>query len=358
MADDNTETDEVRIVCEVATDAETLSKCLYGNGLFGLPGWVGRYGRLADGTPVSLAGSIYRDNDSAGRHLLIRSNTIERDPLTHEVTEPRRRGYAIDIAIGETEAGSCRLSARSETWCATTLFYILIRGSEYPGIFDAVIDELPDLADVAGWDPPIDDYHEVTFYVNSDIEFVSKWLIRFNDSYIEGYEAYEADGGGFSMIGASEYECEFVDRLMQVSGWLVCKHDARGIRAGLIVTHLLTFYITSLSAQRCKVEAHVTEERFAECYATILDNFADDYPETRAAMIAAGVPIETSPLKPTRKRARTKSADPRAVVAKFNADWAAGKVDTLEAWAAREGIAYKTLSRYRAEVNGETGLQD
>lgn len=127
------------------------------------------------------------------------------------------------------------------------------------------------------------------------------------------------------------------------------------------------------------MEALLSDERFSNFFDGLHANLADDYPETQKAIEAAGInldrnkyrkpdtpqaveptdaPPPTAAPKPTPKRARTKSTDPRAVVAKFNADWAAGKVDTLEAWAAREGIAYKTLSRYRAEVNGETGLQD
>lgn len=51
---------------------------------------------------------------------------------------------------------------------------------------------------------------------------------------------------------------------------------------------------------------------------------------------------------PTQKRARTKSADPGATVAKFEADWNAGKVGDVEAWAASAGVSGRTLRRYRA----------
>jgi len=62
--------------------------------------------------------------------------------------------------------------------------------------------------------------------------------------------------------------------------------------------------------------------------------------------------------KSGRKRRRTKSIDPQVVVARFKADRAAGRVDSMEAWSRREGIAYKSLNRYMKEVEGETGLQD
>ncbi len=49
---------------------------------------------------------------------------------------------------------------------------------------------------------------------------------------------------------------------------------------------------------------------------------------------------------PTRRR--TKSADPGAIAAKFDADWKAGKVGDHEAWATSAGISGRTLRRYLA----------
>lgn len=103
------------------------------------------------------------------------------------------------------------------------------------------------------------------------------------------------------------------------------------------------------------------QERRLEIKATCLHVFAQSFfdglvDEMWRLWGEAAPPAAAPPA--TRKRARTKTLDPRAVVARFRADRAAGKVATMEAWARREGIAYKTLNRYLNEVDGEPGIQD
>ena len=67
---------------------------------------------------------------------------------------------------------------------------------------------------------------------------------------------------------------------------------------------MITFWIESLSAHRCKIEARVTEERFSECYYSLLYWLANDYPEARDALISARV-LDDFPLpKPLRLQAR------------------------------------------------------
>lgn len=305
MPDDITEADEVRIVCDVDTDAETLSNCLYGDGYFFFrPDWLGRYGRLADGTRVHLAGGIARNSDDETHRLRLRSYTYLPGEFSIDSPENRRPGYAIEIEIQDTEAGRCKLSAKAETWCGTTLIYILDRASaKYGGVWPAILQELPEFATVADWDFPNRNYSEATFYVNTDADSITRWLIRRGD-FIDGFKQYNEDGSGFQLVRARETKIDYYDRAVQVEGWLLCKRDARGIRAGQLQGWLITFWIESLSAHRCKIDARVTEERFSECYYSLLYWLAGDYPEARDALVSARVLDDVTLPKPLRLQAR------------------------------------------------------
>lgn len=279
-------------------DSEGLAQSLANVRLgWNLPKYVRTECLLADGRHLSLASTIQRTKTEAGHTLIVTRSTFPKDaPYPHWSPGDRDQQTALEILVQGSSAGTCFLTAWAETWCADALFYILLEASKDRVLLDAVRAIVPSLGELSWTALWSSTFHEVTFYPNAHYQTVAAWVMQ-RLSNLAKYETYADDGSG-QMLTGFDTTVVIAGCVISVLGRLVCKRDSRGIRAAIRWDNVITFRFEALVADRCRVTAQVRAKQFFGCYHDVLAELAHDFPETREALVAGKVPLETTEATP------------------------------------------------------------
>lgn len=275
-------------VAKMAQDAAELTSLLANISVgFSMPSYIRTCGLLPDGSLVALEPLIVTDVLDDGYHLSIASSFAvdERAPYwSSDLARPRK---AIDILVRSTGPGTSMLSGRSEPWCSDVLFFILLEASSDPGLLSAVGSEVPAINELNRQNFFANTYRRVTVHLATEFPTAVMWLL----GLICGHstcESFDDDGSGHILSACNKREHSFASYTIEPKCRLVSKRDARGIRVSLHGRDCVVFEIERLSAGRCKVVARISQERFIGYLSDVLAIFAQDYPETREAIEAAG----------------------------------------------------------------------
>lgn len=296
MPDDITEADEVRIEVDgIEEDCDVLADSL---GHWGpLRTWP-RF--LDDGKAMSwLFCKVAKDAERSAYRI-----TFHPPPNDDEIEEwsemvPFREKPVIEIEIEASGQSHSRLRARSDKWCGSRMLHMLLNATDHePFLRLAVGRECPALDAL---DTELGALYQsapvrcVSLYVNTDMPALRMWLLR-RTQVADAVRECEPDGSGWELIPGQERnhgrwagKIAESDGNVEVDGWISCKRDARGINGGIRFEGLIRFDIEALSAHRCKVFAYLKDERYAILFDHVLVHLADDYPETRPAIEAAGL---------------------------------------------------------------------
>ncbi len=292
MGQEHTESGGITIWFDANVDAKAISDTLATYRPRSI--WT-RYIELRRSLPVgyeSLSNvPLHKAKD--GLHRITLSSYVHETETPDWLDSERINSNCIEISVESRGENTSKVVARSPAWCANALFFVLIGSPQAWQWIGSLLPVLPAIDDVWMVPPVRKPYHRVVVVSETDVERMANWLLR-RTSDVGRYEEYSRDGSGYKLIAGVERSDTSANIQISVGGWLISKSDGRGRRAALQTTDLIVAEIESLSATRSKVAVSVSEERFSKCYFDVLAELGTDFPETRAAVDAAGTSVDES----------------------------------------------------------------